>query len=88
MIPDGNLDEHKEMECWTRIWHLTELTEYPGKDGQLWKAQDSHCAREQQSGPPAASGTRCRHGPSPRGKECEHRLQHGLATTACEPATS
>lgn len=53
MILDGNLDLHKEIK--SAEIDLAQLTQYSGKEGQLWKAQDSPCAHEQQFGPPAAS---------------------------------
>lgn len=33
----------------------TQFTERPGKEGQLWEAQDSRCAGEQRCAPPAAA---------------------------------
>lgn len=53
------------METWTytkkrrvlemNLAPLTQFTGYPGREGQLWKAQDSYCAHEQQFGPPVVA---------------------------------
>lgn len=83
MIPDGNLDLHKETVLEMDLALSTQFTEYPGKEGQLWEAQDSRCAREQQFGPPAAATMHPAHHAdrqeTPFQEKDKHGLKQGLA---------